>query len=242
MKQQNIEGLSSPDSTLYPTACKGIDAMGPTAALSVQEGCLRAMLRIIVSPKMIMLECIILVVPLLSDKARDEEFTSAMQEVLGSAVQWSYRCAAARWICIVPRARNLQPWKAPRLRQTHLETNATVEECLDLSLDVLENGMCSLTQEDRDRMHAIEGFYKFLPAVLEIATPPESYELDQYIAVLHPDYQCSEPNLFLNSHKDQWPAVVYEDDLGVNHIRALSVQELLTAYKIPSAGRLQVLE
>jgi hypothetical protein len=212
----------------------------------VQEGWLRAMLRRIVSPKMIMLECVILVIPLLSDKARDEEFTFAMQELLGAAVQWSYRCgimitslnqdrvAAARWICIATRAKHLQPWKAPRLRQAHLETNATVEECLDLSLDVSENGMCSLTQEDRDRMHDIEGFYKFLPAVLAIATPPESYELDQDIAVLHPDYPCSEPNLFLNSHKDQWPAVVYEDDLGVNRIRALSVQEVLTAYQIPS--------
>jgi hypothetical protein len=229
-----MEGLAFLDSKIYPTVYRGIYATGPTSALSVQGGWLQAMLRRIVSPKMIMLECIVLVIPLLSDKARDEDFTSAMQEVFGAAAQWSYRCGhmltslnqdrvtAACWICIATRSKHMQPLKSPRLRQAHLETNGPVEECLDLSLDVSENGVCSLNPEYSDRMHDIEGFNKFLPDVLAIATPPASYELDQDIAVLHPDYPCSEPNLFLNIHKDQWPAIVYEDDLGVNRIRALS--------------------
>jgi hypothetical protein len=61
--------------------------------------------------------------------------------------------------------------------------------------------------------------------------------LEQDIAVMHPDYLCAEPTTFRDGHKDQWPAIVYQGNMGVNRLRPLSSDELLTAYSIP--GNLQ---
>jgi hypothetical protein len=86
-------------------------------------------------------------------------------------------------------------------------------------------------------MYDVEGEHSFLPNIVAITSPPSSSDLEQDIAVMHPDYPCAEPTTFRDGRKDQWTASVYQDHMGVNRLRPLSSDELITAYSIP--GNLQ---
>jgi hypothetical protein len=95
----------------------------------------------------------------------------------------------------------------------------------------------SLTQDDVHRMYDAEGLHDFLSNIVAITVPPSSSDLEQDIAVMHPDYPCAEPTTFRDGRKVQWPASVYQYHMGVNTLRPISSDELLTAYSIP--GNLQ---
>jgi hypothetical protein len=82
-------------------------------------------------------------------------------------------------------------------------------------------------------MYYVEGVYAFLPNIVAITSPPSSSDLEQDIAGMHPDYPCAEPTTFCDGSKDQWPPSVYQYHMGVNRLRTLSSDELLTVYSIP---------
>jgi hypothetical protein len=86
-------------------------------------------------------------------------------------------------------------------------------------------------------MYDVEGVYYFPPNIVAIMLPPSSFDLEQDISVMHPDYPCADPTTFRDGRKDKWPASVYQDHMGVNRLRPLSSDELFTAYSIP--GNLQ---
>jgi hypothetical protein len=104
---------------------------------------------------------------------------------------------------------------------------------MDARHDLTENGICTVTQLDVDRMHATPESFGFLPVVLAHTPPPESCATDRNISVLHPRFPCIEPTCFGNADMDRWPAVIFLDEFGVHRIRLLTSEELLVAYDIP---------
>jgi hypothetical protein len=145
--------------------------------------------------------------------------------------------AAPRWIYVATRAKFLQQRITPKFRAPTRDIVSPCIECLDISQDIIGSSLCSLTQDDVHRMYDVEGVHYFLPNIVVITSPPSSSDLEQDIDVMHPDYPCAEPTTFRDGRKDQWPAIVYQDHMGVNRLRPLSSDEFLTAYSIP--GNLQ---
>jgi hypothetical protein len=122
--------------------------------------------------------------------------------------------SAPRWICVAARAKFLQQRIAPTFRAPTRDIFSPCIECLAISQDIVGSRLCSLTQDDCHRMYDVEGVHAFLPNIVAITPPPSSYDLEQDIAVMHPNYPCAEPTTFRNGRKDQWPASVYQDHMG----------------------------
>jgi hypothetical protein len=177
------------------------------------------------------LEVVILIIPVPQVLTNDDVFSAAMDEALHTATTWSYRCgimlsslcqdivAAPRWIGVATRAKFLQQRIAPKFRAPTRDIVSPCIECLDISQDIIGRSLCSLTQDDVYRMYDVEGEHSFLPNIVAIMSPPSSSDLEQDIAVMHPDYPCAEPTTFRDGRKDQWPASVYQDHVGVNRLR-----------------------
>jgi hypothetical protein len=121
---------------------------------------------------------------------------------------------APRWICVATQAKLLQQRIAPTFRAPTRDIVSPCIECLDISQDIVGSSLLSLTQDDVHRMYDVEGVHAFLPNIVAITPPPSSYDLEQDIAVMHPNYPCAEPTTFRNGRKDQWPASVYQDHMG----------------------------
>jgi hypothetical protein len=226
-----------------------MDATVPAAPLHKQAEWLGIMLRSITHPRMQQLEVVILIIPVPQVLTNDVFFSEAMDEALHTVTTWSNRCgimlsslcqdivAAPRWIGVATRAKLLQQRIAPKFRAPTRDIVSPCIECLDISQDIIGSSLCSLTQDEVYRMYDVEGDHSFLPNIVAITSPPSSSDLEQYIAVMHPDNPCAEPTTFRDGGKDQWPASVYQDHMGVNRLRPLSSYELLTVYSI--RGNLQ---
>jgi hypothetical protein len=70
-------------------------------------------------------------------------------------------------------------------------------------------------------MHVAQGKVDFNPAVLTITTLPISCKMSCDVAVIHTNYTCLEPTFTGETGKYLWPAVVFQDDMGVSIIRSL---------------------
>jgi hypothetical protein len=153
--QHRTPGPVFMDSNLFTTACRGFNATGPIASLSVQVQWLRAMLRRNKITRLGLLEVAIFIFPAPQSMADDEPFYSTMNEALGMADTCSYRCgimlsslyqdtvAVSRWICVATRAIQLKPRQPPRFRPLHQDIISPSLECLDIGQDVLSNSMRS---------------------------------------------------------------------------------------------------
>jgi hypothetical protein len=226
----------------YPIACQGFDAAGPITGTDFQQDWLQRVLEHTESARGANITCMILSIPWPS--AGSNIFDACTIRPAWSNTAWAYKSgivssalcqdivAATRWVCVATRARGSQQQQVPLLK-THLPMQQNCYSCMDARHDLAENGICTVTQLDADRMHATPASFGFLPVVLAHTAPPESCAKYRNTSVLHPSFPCIEPTCFGNADMDRWPAVIFLDEFGVHRIRLLTSEELLVAYDIP---------
>jgi hypothetical protein len=247
--QHNVTGSYFLESDMFPSACRGMDATGPAAPLHEQAEWLRTMLQSITRPRTQQLEVVKFIIPVPRVLTNDDVFSAAMDEAFHTATTWYYRCgimlsllcqdvvAAPRWMCVATLSKFLQQRIAPTFQSPTRDIVSPCINCLYISQDIVGSSLCSRTQYDVHHMYDVEGVNAFLSNIVAITSPPLSSDLEQDIAVMHPDYPCAKPTTLCDGRKDQCHASVYQDHMGVNILCPLSSDELLTAYSIP--GNLQ---
>jgi hypothetical protein len=242
--QHLTSGTAFLESDEYPVACQGFDATGPIADTTIQTAWLRKVLEHTESAQGTNVNCMILIIPLTSVLVGSAPFDECMIRPIGINISWAYKAgilsstlcqdivATTRWVCVATRAKGSQQQQVPLLTAPSSKQR-NCYSCMDSRHDLAENGICTLTQLDADRMHATPVTFEFLPLVLAHTAPPESCTTDRNISVLHPSFPCIEPTCFGNADMDRWPAVIFLDEFGVHRIRLLTTDELLLAYDIP---------
>jgi hypothetical protein len=192
------------DSDKYLIACQGFDAADPIAGTDFQQAWLQSFLEHTESACGSNITCMILSIPWPSASAGRDIFDACMIRPAWSNTAWAYKSgivpsalcqdivAATRWVYVSTRARGSQQQQVPLLK-TPLPTQRKCYSCMDARHDLAENGICTVTQLDADRMHATPASFGFLPVVLAHTAPPESCATDRNISVLRPSFPCIEP-------------------------------------------------
>jgi hypothetical protein len=139
-----------------------------------------------------------------------------------------------RWVCIGLRPMGLFPSPIPSFPDP-APSHCSYRRHVDPALNLVDSG-CLPLPAIVTHMDTTTNLPATAPHQIALLQPPISVHTAHSVFVLDPDFPAIEPHPTANSDISRFSAtfgVPFTSSLGVNHLCALSLPELLACYYIP---------